>query len=313
MDNYEKLISRIAAASGLSDIQIIEKVDAKRERLSGLVSKEGAAQIVAAELGINLERERLKIAELMDGMRRAATLGKIINVSPVRSFNKNGREGKVCNLIVADEGASIKVVLWDTNHISLIEKGEIKDGDVIEILNGGVRNGEIHLGSFSDLKKSSIKLDNVAEKKNYGSGKLASAKAGESLRMRAFIVQVFEPRYFEVCPECGKKALESECSIHGKILPKKRALVNVVMDDGTGTMRAVLFGENINKIGLIDEEIFSIEKFDGKRLELLGEEKVFSGNVRFNQLYNNTEFYVDSVEEVSADALVKELEAGATG
>lgn len=309
MENYDKLVLRIANASKLSVEEIDRKVEAKRAKLSGLVSKEGAAQIVAAELGINLEKERLKISEIVNGMKRANTLGKVLSVSPVREFNKNGRSGKVCNLVIADEGSNVKVVLWDTNHISLFETGKIAVGDIVEVSSGNVRNGEIHLGSFSDIKKSSEIMGNVVETKPYGMKKIGEINSGDKVKMRAFIVQIFEPRYFEICPECGKRVLEGECTIHGKVEAKKRALLNVVLDDGSGTIRAVLFGEQINKIGLSDEEIFSLEKFEGRKLGLLGEERIFSGNARTNNLYNNTEFYIEGAEEVKVDELIKELEA----
>lgn len=58
MDNYNQLVERISAASKLPKEEIERKVEGKRAKLSGLVSKEGAAQIVAAELGINFDKER---------------------------------------------------------------------------------------------------------------------------------------------------------------------------------------------------------------------------------------------------------------
>ncbi|MEM4271924.1 MAG: replication factor A, partial [Candidatus Pacearchaeota archaeon] len=90
MDNYEKLVEKICKLSNLSKEEIERKVEAKKAKLSGLISKEGAAQIVAAELGLNLDKERLKISELAHGMRKANILGKIIDISPVRQFSKNG-------------------------------------------------------------------------------------------------------------------------------------------------------------------------------------------------------------------------------
>jgi len=308
MDKYEALVERVCRASGLEKEEIDRRVEAKRAKLSGLVSKEGAAQIVAAELGISFDQEKLKIKEINDGMRRVNTLGKVINISPVREFNKNGREGKVVNLIVADDSGNVRVVLWDTNHIYLIEQGKIKQGDVVEIANGNVRTGEIHLGSFSDIKLSKEKIENVIEHKVYESKKFKEVKAGDALKIRAIIVQAFEPRYFEVCPECKKKATEGECAIHGKVESEKRALINIVLDDGTETMRAVLFGEDIKKLGLTDEEIFDIHKFEAKKLGLLGEEKIFLGNIRTNVLYNITEFNVNGVDEINTDELIKELE-----
>src|SRR3989338_3923830 len=108
MDNYDNLLERITRASKLSKEEIERRVEAKRAKLSGLVSKEGAAQIVAAELGINFDQERLKINQLVQGMRKANILGKIVDISPVREFNKNNRAGKVVNLLLADESSNVK-------------------------------------------------------------------------------------------------------------------------------------------------------------------------------------------------------------
>ena len=86
MQNYDLLIERIAKAANLEKSEIEERVEAKKAKLSGLISREGAAQIIAAELGINFENQDLKISEMMPGMRRVNVIGKIINLFPVREF-----------------------------------------------------------------------------------------------------------------------------------------------------------------------------------------------------------------------------------
>jgi ssDNA-binding replication factor A large subunit len=309
MDAYDSLIERIAHASKLEVSEIERKVEAKRAKLSGLVSKEGAAQIVAAEMGINFEKERLKISEISQGMRKANVLGKIVQLYPVRSYNKNGKEGKVGRLLIADESSNVIVVLWDTNHIGLIEGGKIKEGDVIEISNAMVRNNELHLSSFGDIKVSKEVLNSVMVQKSATNKKLNEAVPGDRIKTRAFIVQTFEPRYFEVCPECSKKVVDDQCAIHGKVESKKRAILSIVLDDGAGSLRGVIFGENIKSLGLSDDEIFNLEKFIEKKDVILGEEKIFSGNVKSNALYNTTELNIDSIEDVNIESLIAELES----
>jgi hypothetical protein len=49
----------------------------------------------------------------------------------------------------------------------------------------------------------------------------------------------------------------------------------LVLDDGTETIRAVLFNEVIKKLGLNDDGLDDVEKFNGKKGSLLGEEKFF--------------------------------------
>ena len=309
-NNYDQLVSRISESAKMSVEEIERKIEAKRARLSGLVSKEGAAQIVAAELGINFDQERMKIAELLHGMRRANIIGKILEIYPVREFNKSGREGKVCNMLVADESSNTKVVLWDIHHIGLIEQKKLQKGDVVEISNANVRNGELHLSSFSDIKKSKELLRDVVEGKVFEERKIKDVKGGERFKTKAVIVQMFEPRYFEVCPKCGKRVIEGKCvGEHGEVEGKKRALLSVVLDDGSESIRGVLFGEQINKLGLSDEEIFSLEQFALRKDELLGAEKFFSGSARANQLYNTVELNVEDIGEVNPLELIKELES----
>lgn len=309
MDNYEKLVERISSSADISIEEIERKVEGKRAKLSGLISKEGAAQIVAAELGINFDSEKLKISELLEGMKKVNTLGKIVKLNPVREFNKNGREGKVASFLLADDTSNVRTVLWDTNHIELIEQGKIKEGSVIEISNGSIRNSELHLSSFAELKLSKEKLDKVVEQPTVAERKLNEIRVGENIKTRAVIVQAFEPRYFEVHPQTGRKLTQEDKD--NKVEPQKRALLNIVLDDGTETIRSVLFGEQIKLLGLTDEQIFSLEEFNKVKLSLLGSEKFFSGQIRNNAFSNTNELTIQNIEDVNPEVLIKELEAKA--
>jgi len=311
VENYEGVLEKIAQISGLEKEEISRRVEAKRAKLAGLISQEGAAQIVAAELGINFDNEKLKINELLPGMRKVNVVGKVINLFPVRTFTtKKGEEGKVANLFLADETSNVKVVLWNVNHIELIEKGIVDKDKVIEIFNGSMRDNEIHLGSFSEFKLSDEVLNDVKTEKVVSEKSISDFRIGESLSVRAFIVQAFEPKFFYVCPECRKKATQEtdgfSCAEHGKVSAEKRALITIVLDDGTETMRAVLFHENLPKIGLTELE--NPERLINQREDLLGKEMIFSGNVRNNKFFNNNEFVIEDVVNINLDELVGKLE-----
>jgi replication factor A1 len=305
LGNYDKIVEKIARHSGLNIDEVNRKIEAKKAKLSGLISQEGAAQIVAAELGINFENEKLKIEELLPGMRKINISGKIINISPVRSFKtQKGEEGKVLNFILADETSNIKVVLWDTNHISLIEKGEIKEDDVVEIANGSMRENEMHLGSFSEFKKSNKEIGEVRKDRIVKEKNIHDFKIGDQLSVRAFIVQAFQPKFFEVSKETGRKLTDVEKEQGAAT--EKRALINIVIDDGTETIRAVLFNENLSNLGLKNLE--EPERLSYQMESLFGREMIFSGNVRKNNFFNNEEFIIDSVREVNIDELIAKLE-----
>lgn len=309
-DNYEMIVGRISESAGLGRDEVERKIEAKRAKLSGLISKEGAAQVIAAELGVNFDDVRLKINELMSGMRRANFVGKIIRIFPVRTFTRDGQENKVANLVVADDTSNVKVVLWDTNHISLIEKNEISENSVVEISNGSVRGNEVHLGSFSELKSSSeefaeVKTEIVVKEKS-----IVDFNVSDNVSVRAFIVQSFEPRFFEACPECGRKAVPgaegTTCQQHGKVAAEKRGILNIVIDDGTETTRAVLFGDLIKSLGFTDLENPETAQRDRERM--LGREMFFSGNVRNNSYFNNKEIIIDKIVEINPDELLRKLE-----
>ena len=311
IQDYSLLVERISRVSGKETEEINRLVEAKRAKLSGLISREGAAQIVASELGINFDKAKVKINEIMSGMKKINIVGKIIQLFPVREFKKENREGKVANFVLADDTGNTKVVLWDTNHIELIEKRELVEGDVVELTGATLRGTEIHLGGFSDIKKSREKIENVITEIDIAEKNISEFNIGGAFKTRAVIVQLFEPRFFEVCPECSTKVIVSAegniCGKHGKIIPRKRSLISVVLDDGTSSIRAVLFSEAIEKLGLKEEELEG-EKFLVKREQLLGEEKWFAGTVRQNKLFNNPELFVSGIEEVNVENLINILE-----
>lgn len=310
MDSYQQLLERIAHASQLSKEVVEQKVEAKRAKLSGLVSKEGAAQIVAAELGVNFDKEKFTIVELA-GIKRANVVGQIVELYPVRSYVKNGREGKVATLLLGDSTGTIRTVLWDINHIALVEQGQLHTGDTIEISNGMLRNGELHLSSFADIKQSAQKLTGVVTKVSVQDRLLVDAKPGMQLVTRAFVVQAFDPRYFIVCGECGKRLGEGGCVTHGIQEGKKRALLNVVIDDGSENMRAVLFTDQLLQLGMREEQIFSLEAFLPFKEQLLGQEFMFTGTIKQNQLYNTAELSVQSVAPVESERLLTVLQTHA--
>jgi ssDNA-binding replication factor A large subunit len=250
----------------------------------------------------------MKISELLTGMKKINISGKIIKMNKVVEYNKNGRSGKIGSFTIADETSNIRVVLWDVNHIALIERGEIKEGDVVEISGADVRNSEIHLTSFSDIKKSTLTIENVQTKQVFNNKNISEIGFNENVDIRAFVVQIFGPTFFNVCPECGKKVSETgECESHGKVIPQRRAILTLIVDDGTGNIRAVLFSEQIKKIAS-DSELESPESFMPKREELIGKEFLIQASSRKNKLSEALELFVKEIEEVNMDKLIEELQ-----
>lgn len=315
------IISQIKDKAGLSDEEIKLKISQKKDRLSGLISDEGAAHILANELGIDLmetiRKHGLKIGKLQAGMRVGVT-GKVVKLYEVRSFNKNGREGKVGSFLVGDDTGLIRIVLWDENHIVKMENGEIKEGDVIKIENGNVKENnnykEMHLGSYStfELNPKGVEINVVQKSEPQGfTGnvneitKLSDANTGDNISIYGTIVQLFEPRSYEGCSECGRKAVDGKCNNHPGVAINKIPILNFFIDDGYGGMRGVAFRDQAAKIlGLSESKVQLIldnpGSFEEVKLKSLGTQKVLSGKVNSNEMYNRNEFMVRSVHEMDA-------------
>ena len=157
--SYEDIVKKLREEKNISSEEIEKRVNEKLELLSDMISKEGAAHIIANELGVNLfkdlEQRKIKIDKLNSGMRSVNVLGKVIKIYGVREYKKEKREGKVANLLIGDETGIIRLVLWDVNHIKEIENNNLKENDIVKIKNGYIRenNGfkELHLGSQGSI------------------------------------------------------------------------------------------------------------------------------------------------------------------
>lgn len=314
---YEQMVSRICSSAKLTREEVERRVLEKKSKLSDLISKEGAAQIVAAELGVDFDGQKVKIRELMSGMRRTSSVAKVTKIFPAREFKtKNGLDSKVINLFIADDTGSTKCVIWDINQIKLFEEGKIKEGDVVEIKDASVRennqNLELHLSSMSEIKLSSEKIDNVVERMAQQIPELKLSELAENIRanVRAVIVQAFEPKFFNVCPECGKKAtLEGDkfnCVAHGPVIPKERSLITFTVDDGTANMRAVGFTDVIKKIFSVEEDAIRAITPE-RRNSLLGKEMMFVGRGKKNALYGTMELLIMDAEEANVNSLIEKF------
>lgn len=300
---YEELLKKLQEKSGLSKDELEKKVKEKLESLSGLISKEGAAHIIANELGVKLQEEAagtVPIKNLLAGMRNVETAGKVTQKYDIRMFDKGDRKGSVANLLMNDGTSTIKVVFWNDQTEKF---KEIEEGDVLKVESGFVKenNGrkELHLNTASTLSinPEDIKIED-AEPKNIRK-KISELKENdEDVEVLGTIVQVFDPRFFEVCPECGKRLKKKEegqsCDVHGIVAPDYSYVLNLFLDDGTSNIRVVLWKNQFQRlIGKSDEEIKKYRteapEFEKLRTEMLGNFIKIIGRVKKNEGFDSLE------------------------
>jgi ssDNA-binding replication factor A large subunit len=238
--------------NGLSDDDIDAKIKQKMDQLSGLISREGAAHIIANEMGIKLVEKtsgRLKIKDILPGMRNIEAIGKATNIFDVREFQRrDGNSSKVGSFIMGDETGTIRITCWgdQADNISKINKD-----DIIKIVSAYVKDNqgrkELHLNDSSKLiiNPSGESVGDISfEARVFDRKKVDQLSDNmNNAEIMGAIVGVDALRFFEVCPQCGKRARarrdEFECDAHGVVQPDFSYVMNLILDDSTGSIRVV--------------------------------------------------------------------------
>ena len=316
--DLNQILESIKEKTQLSDKEISKRILEKQQELSNLVSKEGAAYIIAKELGVDIlpkvEKRRLEIRNVVPKMRTLDMTARIANIFPVKEFESKGRKGKVASVILGDQTGTIRLTLWD-QQTEMIDK--LKPGMAVEVFGGYTREGmdgsaEIRLsgkGGIKILEKSDLPELGKMKREAKAGGTISELKEGDNAEIRAAIVQLFQTNFFyEVCPECGRKVNGGKCDQHGKVEPVKNIVLSGVIDDGTGNIRAVFFRDNaLNMIGMNMDDV--LEKGDSffEELGVLGKEFLISGRVRRNKMFNRLEFVANGVKEVNLEGEINKL------
>jgi len=309
---YEEIILKIHENSKMPTSEIEERVERKLKQLSGLISMEGAAHIVANELGIKIFEPlsgRLQIKNILTGMRDVETIGKVLQVSDAREFLRNDAVSKVASVLVGDETGTIRIVLWGSQADNV---SNLSQGLIVKILGGYVRenNGrkEIHLNDKSQLiinpKGETIHDMPIA---SYGNRKeIKNLIENEAdVELLGTIVQVFDIKFYEICPKCSKRARQSVdlfvCTEHGNVIPAYAYVLNAVLDDGTETIRCVFFRNQVEKLlGMTQEQLSKFRQepaeFEAVKNEMLGTIIKVNGRANKNTMFNRLEFIVNNVD-----------------
>jgi hypothetical protein len=332
---YEQVVEKIREEKGLSDEDINQKIKEKMDKLSGLISKEGAAFIIANELGVKLVQAsgKVKIKDILIGMRNIETAAKVMRKFPVHEFERNGSTGRVQSLIIADETGETRLTCW---HDQVESASQITEGDVIKIMNAYVRdnngNAEIHMNAQSKIfvNPSDVKIENVKSNASAPTGGSMQSAEGKRKQIKDLtendqnaeivgtIVQVFEPRFYPVCPECNRKVNAADnkfsCSTHGEVDPDYSYVMNVFIDDGSDNMRAVFFKNQAQALLNKDDSHFTAfrnnpSEFEDYKTALLGEQIKIVGRVQRNTMFDRLEIISSQVLlDIDPDDEIKKLQ-----
>ena len=160
-------------------------------------------------------------------------IARITRIPPIRSYNKNGKDGKVGSLELQDESGTISYTLWN-NNVDLIESLDLNDGDTVKILQAQVRERNDEK-SLSHWDGRIIKGDFDVPDFIHEFSKIGDLDDGDSdIAIIGVVTKIQDIRKFK------RKSDNSEGQLR-----------NFTITDDTNSIRVTLWGDtadlNINK------------------------------------------------------------------
>jgi len=286
------------------------------------VGRDTTVEVNTVEVG-EVRPSRVRIADIEPNMECLEVVGRVLEVSQPREFQReNGLAGRVASIKIADESGSVRVSFWD----ELADRvQEIRVGDVVRLTDvysvAGAQNGvELRASEVTVLELNPPGV--VVEIPAFQDGrrkKVSELQPGERAEVRGSIVQLLTRRpYFNICPNCQRTITSEDgrvCSVCGEVEPKLRAILSFLLDDGSGVVRVVAFGNLAERLLEADVETLTRERQLQERslAKLLGREVVIRGSVRHDTFSGMLEVRAAEVVPVEAaeeaEAILQRIKA----
>ena len=178
-------------------------------------------------------------------------IARIIRISTIRSYEKNGKEGKVATIELQDRTGQISYTLWN-NNVEIIKDLNLEDGDTVKIIQAQAReratfDGKTEMG-LTQWDGRIIKGDFDVPEFNIEFTPIADLSESKNVSIKGIVSRLQDIKTF----------IRKSDNTEGK-------LRNFTVRDTTGEMKVTLWGDDtdieINK-GDIIKVIGGDVKFD---------------------------------------------------
>ncbi|MDO8427754.1 MAG: OB-fold nucleic acid binding domain-containing protein [Candidatus Diapherotrites archaeon] len=251
----EEIVQTIVQKTGKSISEIHAIVQEKRSKFAGLLTEQGAAFLVARELGAGIETEKyasekLSIAQLRNGLRGLEIQGIVQAVFPEKEFKKGEKIGKRKTILISDGSGEISCTFWN-DQIQKLEK--VENGDTLKLTNCFVTEylgkNQLNIGNAFTaeiIEKNSKENSHNSSAKNRNEllvSNLGSLKENQqNLQVTGRIVRIYPLREFDKNGKQGK-------------------VQNFEIGDETKTITCTAWNESTTQVNLV--RIGDIVKISG--------------------------------------------------
>jgi len=200
-----------------------------------------------------------KITNIADikGDTTVNVIARIVRIPKTRTFNKNGKEGKVLSMEIQDKTGKIQYTLWNRDT-EILDYLDLNEGDSVKILGamGRTRDGEVSLTHswVGRVMKGEFDLPEYTETVQ----KIGDAHEMRDVTVIGVISKIYDAITFIRDDESTGQVRSLE------------------MEDDTGSIRITLWNEDAN--------------MDLKKGDII---KIIGGNIEFDE-YSGTDYRINT-------------------
>jgi len=193
---------------------------------------------------VNAEPRTYKVKDLHGGITTVEVTARILEIKE-REIEVSGQKKKVFSGILGDETGKAQFTAW--------YDFKLKEGSVVKISGGYVKAWK-GIPQFTFDEKATVeKLDtNTILKKDVKAQKMPLSELVErngalDVEVEGTVIEIRKGSGLVVrCPECNRVLQNNSCVTHGPVKGISDVRMKLVIDDGTGSVSAIL-GKNLTE------------------------------------------------------------------
>lgn len=265
------LITQLVEKSGVNEEDIRTRMKEKIDKFSGLLTEQGALVLLSRELNVRLPvfekaNEKLTLNQLKMGMNNVDVVAQVKYADRVKTYAKNGKEGKYLAVRLSDETGEALFTFWNEQADDAAQKN-IRVGSTVTLSNArvGVFNqmtqlslgyngiytieNEAGMNSSTEMNLPAATANTTTNTNQQPTGKFSELNEGTWIETNAHVLDVLPGKgYYVRCLACNGKLQKREntcpiCMTEGKI--DARLLVSLLLDDGSKPLRGVAFENEV--------------------------------------------------------------------
>ncbi|MBY8991640.1 MAG: DUF2240 family protein [Candidatus Lokiarchaeota archaeon] len=266
------------------------------------------------------------IKELQENKGVVSFEGKITSLDDLKEItSKSGEILSLLGFVISDDTDWIRATLWKETAEEFSEKLSVGQGLILKNVmlrfNNFSQRNEISAINDSSIDLIDLEIENLktynftkrSQDTSYSGNyvKIDSINNPGIVEIKGYIARELNNiTIYEACTKCMKKIDNCDCEIREKT--EFRMIVNLIIDDGSSSIRTTFMGEKAEKlIGVETDKLVQIretpdfEKFlEKKSSELLGKDIVIKGKAKFSDYSSSYEIsvfdskYLDIDEEL---------------